>query len=117
MSNDANEYRYLFLVRQRFGEVPTVDSFYQLQLPAGLTGDQAKVMTVLNADFCKEELTADTQTLFGMDLRLRANSDMFNSVCLVRTTSEIDADDLDIIIANKHSEGELLDFLDESAIK
>ena len=58
MSND-HEYRYLFLVRQQFGEEPHVDSFYELQVPPGLTGDQAKIMTMLNPEFCQKEMSAD----------------------------------------------------------
>lgn len=113
----TEEYRYLFTVRQQFGEEPNVDSFYELKVPAGITGDQAKVMTKLHPDWCKSEISEDTQTLRGMELRLRFNSDMYQRVCLVYTSSPIDADDLDNIIKSKHREGSLKTFLDEAALK
>lgn len=119
MSNENNEYdehRYLFTVRQQFGKPPKVDSFYQLRVPSGITGDHAAVMKKLNKDWCQSEISEDTQSLNGMQMRLRFNSDMYQKVCLVRTHCEITAEDLDNIIAMKNGEGILIDFLDESAI-
>ena len=111
------EHRYLFTVRQRFGKTPVVDAFYKVQVPSGLTGDQAKLMTVLDDRFCKAEMAQDTSALNGMQTRLRFNPDMFQDVCLVRTKSEIDAETLESIIEMKHEENSLLDFLTESAVR
>lgn len=116
MSNES-KHRYLFTVRQGFGLDPCVDTFYELQVPTGITGDQAMVMSKLNPSFCKEEIAADTQALNGMQLRLRFNQDMFQRVCLVRTCTPISAELLDDIVANKHRDGRLVSFLEESAIK
>ena len=117
MSDECDQFRYLFSVRQRFNEVPEVDSFYEIMVPAGITADHAKVMTKLKKDWCKEEISKDTQALHGMQLRLRFNSDMYPNVCLVRTHSAITADDLEHIIQSKYERGEMMDFLEESAIK
>lgn len=114
--SETDEHRYLFTVRQRFNEVPVVDTFYELRVPAGLTGDQAKVMKKLKEDFIKEEIAEDTSALHGMQMRLRFNSDMFQHVCLVRTASPITAEDLDRIVEMKHSTKELMAFLKESTI-
>jgi len=80
------------------------------------TGDQAKIMKKLKEDFIKEEIAEDTSALHGMQMRLRFNSDMFQHICLVRTVSPITAEDLDEIVAMKHSTKELMDFLNESTI-
>ena len=114
---ETEQRRYLFTVRQQFGEQPKVDSFYELTVPAGITGDQAEIMTKLNKEWCNDEIRADTEALKGMKIRLRFNSDMFQKVCLVRTNFEIDAEDLDSIIVMKNIEGKLIKFLEESAIK
>ena len=114
--SESDEHRYLFTVRQQFGQPPAVDAFYELRMPAGITGDQAKVMTKLNKGWCKAEISEDTQSLSGMQLRLRFNSDMYPKVCLVRTYSEITHDDLNSIVQMKNTEGKLMEFLDESAI-
>jgi len=116
MSDESDEHRYLFTVRQRFGESPAVDSFYELTVPSGLTGDQAKIMKKLDESWCKKEISNDNSALQGMSMRLRFNSDMYPKVCLVRTTCEITSDELSIIIEGKHNDNELLAFLDESAI-
>lgn len=117
IEDESNQCRYLFTVRQTFGEVPAIDSFYELKMPAGITGDQAKVMTKLNKGWCKDEIHNDTQALSGMQLRLRFNMDMFQHVCLVRTHTAINAKDLDRIVAEKHDRNTLMSFLEESAIK
>ena len=117
IEDESTQHRYLFTVRQTFGGVPNVDAFYELKMPSGITGDQARVMTKLNKSWCKKEIQNDTQSLSGMQLRLRFNSDMFQHVCLVRTYSPISADDMDHIIVMKHKENELMEFLEESAIK
>ena len=114
--DEVTQHRYLFTVRQQFGEEPRVDAFYELKVPAGVTGDQAKIMTKLDKRWCKEEIQKDTQALNGMQLRLRFNSDMFQHVCLVRTQHPITADDLDAIIQMKNTEGTLKEFLDESVV-
>jgi len=114
--SENDEHRYIFTVRQRFNEVPVCDSFYELQVPVGLTGDQAKIFKKLNENFCKEEISADTTALSGMKMRLRFNQDMFQHVCLVRTKMPITAEDMDVIIMAKHQEKELGEFLDESSI-
>jgi len=108
VTDETDEHRYLFTVRQRFNEVPVVDTFYELRVPSGLTGDQAKIMKKLKEDFIKEEIAEDTSALHGMQMRLRFNS--------VRTVSPITAEDLDEIVAMKHSTKELMDFLNESTI-
>lgn len=113
----SEEYRYLFIVRQEFNEVPAVDSFYELQVPAGLTSDHAKVMTKLNEGFCKNEISQDTSALNGMQLRLRFNQDMFQKVCMVRTATPIDADDLQSVINIKFKRGLLANFLKDSSLK
>lgn len=117
MSEDKDQFRYLFSVRQRFNELPEVDAFYQLRMPAGITGDQARVMTTLNNDWCKSEIAEDTKSFKGMKLRVQCNSDMYQHVCLVRTHSEISAGDLELIIQGKHERGSLMEFLDGAAVK
>jgi hypothetical protein len=115
MSNE-DEYRYLFLVRQRFGTEPFVDSFYQLTVPPGITKDQARVMGVLNPEFCKEELANDGRAMKGMELRMRFNTDIYQNICLVRTAVPITAEMLDLIILEKHRNGTLDRFLNEAKI-
>lgn len=117
MTAESEEHRYLFTVRQQFGETPKVDSFYELRVPSGITGDQAAIMKKLNKTWCQKEIAEDTSSLSGMQLRLRFNSDMYPKVCLVRTVCEIDVETLDSIVQMKNFEGKLMDFLDESAIK
>jgi len=114
--DESDEHRYLFTVRQQFGETPAIDSFYELTVPPGITGDQAQVMTKLNEEWCKEEMKNDTSALNGMQLRLRFNSDMYQKVCLVRTEFDITVEELDSIVAMKHNEGKLIEFLDKSAV-
>jgi len=114
--SEKDEHRYLFTVRQQFGQPPAVDSFYELQVPSGITGSQAAIMKKLNEEWCKDEISEDTRTLHSMELRLRFNADMYPKVCLVRTTCDIDREELDGIIIMKNVEGKLMDFLDESAI-
>ena len=111
-----DQHRYLFTVRQQFGEVPAVDTFYKLTVPQGITTEHAKVMTKLNDTWCKKEIASDTQALNGMQLRLRFNADMFPKVCLVRVPGEISLEVLESILQEKHERGTLMDFLDESAI-
>jgi len=113
---EADEHRYLFTVRQRFNEVPAVDSFYELTVPSGITSEQAQIMKKLKEDFIRKEISSDTTALQGMQMRLRFNSDMYPNVCLVRTVSPITADDLDRIIEMRHSDGELMPFLKESEV-
>jgi len=114
--DESDEHRYLFTVRQQFGKTPAIDSFYELTVPPGITGDQAQVMIKLNATWCKNEMEKDTSALKGMQMRLRFNSDIYQHVCLVRTESSITAEDLDSIVAMKHDEGKLIEFLDKSAV-
>ena len=109
-------HRYIFLVRQRFGTVPAVDCFYKLVSPSGLSGNEMKVMSTLKPGWEAESLKADTTAMKGMNLRLRFNTDMYQKICLVRSKSEISAEELDAVIALKHNEGELIPFLEESAI-
>jgi hypothetical protein len=108
--------RYLFTVRQRFGETPVVDSFYRVRIPSGLTGEQAKTMIALKEDYLKEERSEDVNALNGMQLRLRFNQDMFQKVCMVSVNGEIDAEALDIIVAMKHKEGTLAKFLKDASL-
>ena len=110
------EYRYAFLVRQQFAKEPAVDAFYEVQLPDGYTGSEADMMATLKPGWHEEEIRSDSQALFGMEMRARYNSDMYQSVCLVRCPVPLTADDLDAIIKDKHRNGTLLDFLAKSAI-
>jgi len=104
-------YRYLFIVRLRFGEDPIVDSFYKLVSPSGLTGDQMKIMTILKPDWEKESLKSDASTLRSMDLRLRFNQDMYQRVLMVRSEVELTAEDLEMYLIMKHKDGKLLETL------
>jgi hypothetical protein len=115
--DETYEHRYLFTVRQTFGEEPHVDCFYKLRAPAGLTEEQAQIMKKLHKTWMQDEINEDTSSLSGMELRLRFNQDMYQWVCLVRTTCEITAEDLDLIIKQRQRDGKLKEFLDESALK
>ena len=116
------EYRYIFLLRNgsgawdRNGNSPTVDSFYQLTVPPGITGDQARVMVRLNPEFCQEEIARDGHAMKGMSLRMRFNQDMYQKVLLVKTTTPITAEDLDKIIEYKYNAGTLTEFLKDASI-
>jgi hypothetical protein len=114
--DEIEQHRYLYTVRQRFNEKPRVDTFYELQVPSGLTGEQAKIMTKLDESWCKDEISSDVQALNHMGLRLRFNSDAYPKVCMVRTHAEITAEELESILVCKFNEGELAAFLDESAV-
>lgn len=113
---DDGKHRYLFTVRQAFGQEPRLDTFYELTVPVGLTGDQALLMTKLDGRFCQKEISADTQALQGMGLRLRFNSDAYPDVCLVRTHCEITDEELESILLDKHRNGTLIEFLDDAAV-
>ena len=113
---ESEQHRYIFTVRQFFGQDPHVDCFHDLSVPSVLTGDQAQIMKKLSPDWCIDEIRADTQAYNGMDLRLRMNGDFFPHICLVRTNFEITADDLDMILKDKHHDGTLSEFLDESKV-
>ena len=43
----SEAHRYLFLVRQPFGDVPGIDSFYKVGVPEGVTKEQALIMEKL----------------------------------------------------------------------
>ncbi len=108
--------RYLFLIRQKFGGDPYVDSFFKVRTPDGLNSEQMKVMTKLKEDFCSDELKADSAAYQGMELRLRFNTDFYQHICLIRSEVEITAEDLDMIVTERHRIGKLTEFLDESKI-
>lgn len=109
--------RYLFTVRQQFGEEPNVDTFYKVKIPPGLSGSEADMLQTLKPGWYEKEINEDSRTIQGMELRLRYNSDMYQRVCMVTCEAEIDADMLDTIIKQKHRDGILKEFLDKSAIK
>lgn len=111
MSSKTEEHRYLFTVRQEFGKTPRVDCFYELTMPSGITSDQAEVMTILKEDWCQEEMANDTHVYRMMQMRLRFNSDCFQSVCMVRSTIPLTDEMLNEHIKVKHNEGELEKFL------
>lgn len=113
---EAYEYRYVFLVRQQFNKEPSMDSFYQLTVPPGLSGDQARIMVKLNPDFCRNEIRQDNEAMKGMSMRMRFNTDMFQNICMVKTTSPISATELDSYVKMKCRDGELDEFLNESKI-
>ena len=75
-----------------------------------------KVMSTLKPGWEMDSLKADTQALHGMSLRLRFNSDMFQKVCLVRSESEITAEELGMYIDMKYREQILTEFLEESSL-
>jgi hypothetical protein len=110
------EHRYIFLVRLKYGEEPALDSYYELKSPA-MDKDQANIMTTLDPEYFKDEIAEDAQTFSAMTFRIRANMDIFQHVCLIRTTSEVSRDDLQVYLVSKHNTGELLEFLDESAVR
>ena len=114
----SEEHRYLFTVRQRFGEVPVVDTFYEITVPSGISGEQAKVMNTLSdGNFYKDEIKEDSSVMRGMTMRLRFNSDMYPHICLIRSDNyELTAEMLDDVVANKHETGTLMKFLKESEI-
>jgi len=116
MDNEEAQYRYLFTVRQEFCCEPEVDTFHMIRVPVGITQEQADIMLKLNEDFCKEEMAADTLALKGMRLRLRFNTNMYQSVCIVNTTIEISTEDLNTILKQKFKDKKLPAFLKESAL-
>ena len=110
-------HRYLYTVRQRFGQAPELDTFYEVTIPDGVTGEQAKIMNTLSdGKFCTKEIETDNNAMRGISMRLRFNSDMYQSICLVKSECELDAETLEMVIAAKHIEGTLMKFLDDSAI-
>ena len=111
-----SEHRYMFTVRQQFGQVPELDAFYEVKSPDGITAEEADTWRTLNPEWCKDEIHEDSQTYRNLGMRLRFNSDMWQKVCLVRTEMELDRDTLDAVIKSKHELGELEKFLKESSI-
>jgi len=109
------EHRYLFLVRQEFGQEATLDSFYKLVTPSGMTNDQMRMWSTLDPDWNKDNIKADTDVYRNLDFRLRANNDMYNGVCLVRSAVDISADEFELILQYKEKD-ELLEFLDSSKV-
>ena len=93
-----------------------MDCFYKLVSPSGMSGDEMKMMTVLNPGWESQTIKEDTSALQGMTLRLRFNSDMFQKVCLVRTECELDIDELGMIINSKYKTKELEQFLNEASV-
>ena len=108
--------RYLFLVRQRFGEDPHIDSFYELRSPNNVTIDTVKVMQGLKPDWEMTNIKEDSITMESMALRIRFNTDMFPHVCLVKSSSELTVDDLEMIVVSKFKTNELTDFLKEARV-
>jgi len=111
-------HRYIFTVRQRFGEVPVVDTWYEVTVPAGISGDDAKIMNTLSdGNFYKKEIKQDSDAMRGMGIRLRMNSDMYPKICLIRSDDyELTAEMLDDVVANKHQTGDLMKFLKDAEI-
>jgi len=107
--------RYAFTLRQQFGEEPIVDSFYKLTVP-DMDFSQLRVWNTLNPDFATKEMHKDSQTLHGMGLRLRFNSDMYPKICMVRYDGDLEADDLEMIVRQKHRENELKEWLKDAEI-
>jgi len=108
--------RYVFTVRQRFGEDAQVDCFYKIQTECGLDADMIKVMQALQPEWEKEAITEDTNAITGMRMRLRFNGDMFAKVCLVKTESELTAEELNMLLTSYQHANTLMPFLEESAI-
>lgn len=110
------EQRYIFLVRQTFGDEPQVDAFYQVQSTdyGEMTPDQVKIMETLGAKY--EIAKSDRRAITGMQMRYRFNQDMFQGICMVRTDGELSRDVLNVFIKGKHATGELKDWLEESKI-
>jgi len=113
--NELQE-RYLFTVRQQFNKVPKVDTFYKLVTPAGMSGEELKMMTILSPSWNKDKLLADNKTYSSMRLRLNYNTDMYPHVLLLKTAEDITAEDLDMIIEMKYETKELDAWLKEASV-
>ena len=113
---NEEQHRFIFTVRQRFNSDPNVDCFYKLVSPSGMGSDEIKMMTVLKPGWESDTLKADTHAMSGMSLRLRFNGDLYPNVCLVRSSADLSAKDLEHYIVMKYKDGELDKFLLESRI-
>jgi len=109
------EHRYLFLVRLKFGRDAILDSFYKLVTPSGMTAEQMKMWSTLDPDWNRKNMKADTDVYRNLDLRQRANSDMYDGICLVRSAVDISGDDFELVLRCKEQD-ELLEFLDSSKV-
>lgn len=116
MSETEYEHRYIFTVRQQFGEEPRLDSFYKLKIPDGITSSQVDMLRTLHPNWCRKEIEEDSSVYRGMEFRLRFNTDMYQRICLVKTNTELSAGELNTLLKQKHEEGTLREFLDKAAI-
>ena len=113
---ESNKHRYLFTVRQRFNSDPVIDCFHKLVSPSGMNADEFKMMGMLKPGWEAESLKTDSSALSGMSLRLRFNGDLYQKVLLVRSESEMSAEDLEAYVVMKFKDGDLDKFLKESTI-
>ena len=112
----ADQVRYAFLVRQQFAKEPHIDAFYKLKIP-DMSWGQIKAWNKLSGDAYANEIKQDVDSIRGMEMRYRYNSDMFQGVCLVRLEGDLTVDDLDTIIKMKFRDGELTEFLEEAKVR
>jgi len=116
------EHKYLYTVRQSFGEAPHLDCFYKMQVPKGITSSHIAEMNALmqtednKFPFLEEEIRSDSHTYNNMKLRIQFNGDMFQRICLVKSDSEIDADTFESLLTMYHNDNTLVSYLNKSAV-
>lgn len=111
-----SKFRYMFTVRQPFGQEPCLDGFYEVQSPEGMTNSEVEMWRTIVPGWKDEEIKQDSQTYHHLGLRLRFNSDMFQNVCLVKSDIALDREMLEAVVVSKYIDGTLMDFLKKSAI-
>lgn len=116
MTDETYQFRYAFTVSQDFGQEPALDTFMELKTPDGLSKDHVDIMTGLHRSWMKDEIDHDLRGIYGMEMRLRFNSNMYQRVCIVKTNVPISRDELNRVILARHRIGKLKEFLDEAAI-
>lgn len=109
--------KYIFTVRQRFGEKPQLDTFYKIELPDVFLDPEfiAGGEELIPSHIIKQmrEVKANLRVI---ELRLRFNIDMFPHVCLVSVKDmELSRDMFDAYITNMSTD-ELMCFLEESKL-
>ncbi len=111
------DHRYIFLVRQNFDVPPHVDSYYKLKTPDGINSDQFQFIKKIKDGFLEQEIQSDGEKLRLFTLRMRFNQDIYQHICLVKSSVPLTIEELNNIIESKYNDNTLDEFLKNASIR